>query len=106
MGSAAKKPMMIGALSASLAALQVFDIYSTSKGLSQGAREANPLMQGVVGNKAAFWAMKGATTAVPIALAAKMWKKNKAAAIATLVVANGVQAMVAARNASVLKQTR
>jgi Domain of unknown function (DUF5658) len=105
-GGVTRRPATIGVLSASLAALQVFDIYSTNKGLSQGAREANPLMQGVVGNKATFWAMKAATTAVPMVIASRMWKRNKAGAIATLVIANGVSAMVAARNASVLKQTR
>jgi hypothetical protein len=105
-GGAPKRPAVIGALSVSLAALQVFDVYSTSKGLRQGAREANPLMQNVVGNKAMFWTMKAVTTAVPMAIAAKMWKKNKVGAIATLALANGVSALVAARNASVLKQTR
>lgn len=99
-----KRPAMIGALSASLAALQIFDIYSTNKGLGQGAREANPMMKDVVGNKATFWTIKAATTALPMVIAGKMWKRNKTAAIATLVVANGVSAMVAARNASVLSR--
>src|SRR5262249_31951912 len=104
LGSATKRPAMIGALSVSLAALQIFDAYSTNKGISQGAREAHPMMQGVGGNKAAFWTMKAATTAVPMVLASRMWKKNKAGAIATLVIANGVSALVAAHNASVVRQ--
>src|SRR5262245_36666133 len=48
------RPRALPALYASLAALQAFDAYSTTRGLSQGATEGNPLMQPVVGNQASF----------------------------------------------------
>src|SRR5712692_6079024 len=55
-----KRPGVLPALYVSLAALQVFDAYSTSEGLARGAREANPVMQAIVGNPALFWSVKAA----------------------------------------------
>lgn len=63
-------------------------------------------MQGVAGNKAAFWAVKAGTTAASIWLAERMWKRNRVGAIVTMVAVNGMMASVAAPNASVLKAVR
>lgn len=103
---AIRRPIALPALYVSLAALQVFDGYSTTSGLSRGAQEANPMMQGPAGNKAAFWALKAGSTAASIWLAERMWKTNRVGAIVTMVAVNGVMATVAARNASVLKTLR
>lgn len=100
------RPAVLPALYASYAALQVFDVYSTRQALARGAREANPLMQSVVGNQSAFWAVKLSATAGTIVAAERLWKKNKAAAITVLVVSNAVAATVALNNARVLRQQR
>ena len=100
---ATSRPAALPALYISLAALQVFDVYSSSRGLAQGAREGNPLMQGIVNNPVAFWTIKAATTVAPMILAERLWKKNKVGAIAVMVIANGVAVAVAAQNGSVLK---
>lgn len=104
--SVTRRPSVLPALYVSLAALQAFDAYSTTAGLSRGAQEANPMMQGVAGNKAAFWAVKAGTTAASIWFAERMWKTNRVGAIVTMVAVNGMMASVAARNASVLKAVR
>lgn len=99
------RPSVLPVLYASYAALQVYDVYSTRQALSRGARETNPLMQQVVGNQGAFWAVKASATIGTIAAAERLWKKDrKAAAIAVLVVSNGVAALVAARNAGTLRR--
>lgn len=99
-----QRPATLPVLYASLAAAQAFDAYSTHRGLAAGAREANPLARG---GGAAFWTMKAVGTIVPIAIAERMWKTNKAAAIVTMVAANGVMAAIAANNARVLaRQSR
>jgi hypothetical protein len=107
---AAQKPSrgaLLPALYVSLAGLNIFDAYSTTKGLSRGAVEANPLLHGVAGNSAALWAVKGGTTAASIFFAERLWRQHRRAeAIAAMVVSNGVMAGVAARNASVLRQVR
>lgn len=89
-----------------LAALQAYDAYSTTVGLSRGAAEANPLMQGVAGNPVALWSVKAASTAGSIWMAERLWKRNKAAAIVTMVALNGVMTSVVAHNAATLRELR
>lgn len=105
-GGAAKRPGALAGLYASLAGLQVYDAMSTARGLKQGAREANPIMQGAVGSSAMFWSIKAATTALPMVMAEKMWKRNKVGAVAMMVAANSVAAIVASNNARVLRSGR
>ena len=100
------RPAALPALYASLAALSIYDGYTTSRGLSRGAQEANPIMRGVVGSPAAFWTMKAATSIGPMLVAERLWRRNRAAAIAVMVLANSLAAVVAANNAHVLGQLR
>jgi hypothetical protein len=98
---------LLPSLYVSLAGLNAFDAYTTSKGLSMGAVEANPMMRTVAGNPAVLWAVKGGVTAGSVFLAERMWKtNNKAGAIAVMLATNSVMATVAARNASVIRQLR
>jgi hypothetical protein len=102
---AAPRGGLLPALYVSLAGLNAVDAYTTMKGLSAGATEANPLMKAVVGNSTAFLAVKGGVTAGSILVAERLWKSNRRAqAIAVMVVTNGMMAAVAARNVSVLRQ--
>jgi hypothetical protein len=105
-GGPTTRPSLLPALYVSLAALQIFDGYTTQQGLVHGAREGNPLMQGVVGNPAVFWSVKAATTVAPMLLAERMWRTNRVGAIAVMVATNGVMAAVAAHNARVARQLR
>lgn len=107
-GHSLSRPAALPALYVSYAGLQAFDVYSTQQALARGAREANPLMQPVVGNRTAFWAVKATATLATIAAAEHLWrhKRNRKAAIGVLVASNAVAAVVAARNASVLRSKR
>jgi hypothetical protein len=91
-------------LYASLAALNVFDAYSTTKAVGRdAAMETNPLLRGAAGNSAALWAIKGGVTAGSIVVAERLWRtRHRSEAVAMMLVSNGVMAMVAGRNASVL----
>jgi hypothetical protein len=104
--AAVTRPAALPVLYASLAALQFYDGYSTLNGRSRGAREVNPMMQWMAASPARFWTVKGATTAASIVIAERMWKHSRVGAIVTMAVVNGVAAVVAARNASVLNQAR
>jgi hypothetical protein len=98
---------MLPALYVSYAALNIFDAYSTTKGVAGGAVEANPLMRGAAGRPAVFWAVKGGMTAGTIVVAERLWKADRrAAAVAMMIISNGMMAAVAARNSSVLRQIR
>ena len=95
----AQRPMLLPALYAAQAALQALDAHSTYSAISRGGYEANPLMKGVVGNKGAMMAVKAGVAASTIFMAEKMWRRgNRAGAIATMLVVNGVTAAVVANN--------
>ena len=96
---------VLPALYVSLAGLNAFDAYTTSKGVSLGAEEANPVLKGVANRPAVLWAVKGGVTAGSVFIAERLWrKKNKVGAVAVLLVSNGMMAVVAARNVSVIRQ--
>lgn len=96
------RPKALPALYTSLAALQAFDAYSTTKGMPIGAREMNPLMRGAAGNPAAFWALKAGATILPMMAAERMWKQHRVRAVVVMALANGLAAAIAANNAKVL----
>jgi hypothetical protein len=104
--SALSRPAALPALYLSLAALQGYDVYSTQQAMKRGATEANPMMQGVVGNNGAFIAVKAALVVGTVVAAERLWKTNKAAAIGVMLASNGVAALVAARNMRTLRQLR
>ena len=97
------RPVVLPALYASYVALQAFDVYSTKTALARGAREANPIMQGVVGNTSTFVAVKAAMAVGTIFAAERLCKTNKVAAIAVMLASNGVVVLVAANNARTLR---
>ena len=89
----------------SLAVLQAYDVYSTRKAIAAGAIERNPLLQGTVGNSAAFIGLKIAMTAGPIYEAEKLWRNHhRLGAIALMAASNGIMMGVAAHNASVIRK--
>ena len=100
------RPAVLPTLYTSLAALQFYDGYSTLYGQSRGAREANPTMRWMADSPARLWTVKAATTAVSIAIAERMWKRNRVGAIVTMAAVNGVAAVVAVHNTSVLQRQR
>ena len=57
------RPAALPAFYASLAALQLFDGYSTTRALAGGAKEANRVMKGVVTRPAVFWSVMAAVAA-------------------------------------------
>jgi len=59
------------------------------------------MMSGIVGNRAAFVAVKAAATAGVIYAGERMWKKNRVAAVIFVAALNGAMTAVVARNYSV-----
>lgn len=96
------RPGVMIPLYASFAALQAADFHSTTTALARGAgREANPALSGIAGNRAAFAALKATSTVGIIWAGEKLWKKNRAAAVVMMAVANGVMAAVVGHNYTV-----
>jgi len=101
-GDGQKRPLLLPVLYVTLGALQGMDYYTTQKGLGLGAHETNAIVRN--STKGTFLAMKAGSTAVTILIAEKMWKKNKAGAIALMLATNVVYGAVVANNTRVIGQ--
>lgn len=95
------RPKAMLPLYSTLAALHAADAVLTVQGLDAGVHEQNPLMRG---NRGVMTLTKMVSMATTVVVAEKMWKRNRAAAIATMVAANVVTAVVVARNANLVNQ--
>jgi hypothetical protein len=89
---------LLNSLYVTTVAMQALDIHSTLQAMSSGAVEGNPIMSKVAGNPGAFIATKAAVAAVSVWAAHKMSKRNKAAAVVTLVAVNSAYAMIVGNN--------
>jgi hypothetical protein len=89
---------IFGSLYATTAVMQALDVHSTMLALDRGAVEANPLMSGVTRNKAAFIATKAAVATGTILAARSLSKRNKVAAVITLVALNTAYGFIVQNN--------
>ena len=102
-----RRPSILPALYLGSAALQAFDAYSTMSALKSGGTEANPLMKSAASNPVALIGIKATVTVASIMAAERMWRgHNRIGAIAVMAASNGMMAIVAAHNASVLTTLR
>lgn len=97
-GTPEARPAALPVMYATLAALQVTDVYSTRRALGATAYEANPLMRNASKHAGAMLAVKALSTAGTIYFAERAWKKNRVGAIVLMAAINGVTAAVTARN--------
>ncbi|HXH06710.1 MAG TPA: DUF5658 family protein [Vicinamibacterales bacterium] len=81
------------------ATLQVLDVTTTVAAIRNGAAEANPAVAPVAGSHARFLAFKAASTALTYGAVRAIEKKNRKAAIATMLALNVATALVVANNA-------
>ena len=102
------RPSLLPALYVSLAGLQTYDAYSTLTSLNNGdSVETNPVFRGVMGHPAALISLKSAVTVGSIYITERLWRRqHRTAAIALMATMNGMMAIVAAHNASVLQSPR
>jgi hypothetical protein len=96
--STRRRPPALVPLYVTFAALQILDAHSTTRGLKNGAVEANPIMAPLAGNTAALHATKIAAAGAILYATEKIWRKNRLAAIMTMVAVNSGLAVVVHRN--------
>ena len=101
----AQRPAALIPLYGSFVGLQVFDFDSTRKAITSGAgREANPMLQGVVGSPATLLAVKAGTTASIIFAGERLRRDHHpVAAVVLMIGVNSAYAIVAAHNYTVLR---
>ena len=91
-------------LYSTLVGLQAYDGWSTVNAVRRGASEANPALSGVAPNSGAMWAVKTGATVASIYAAERLWRQHRRVeAVATMVAVNGLMAVVATHNASVMR---
>ena len=99
-----RRGTLLLSLYVSLAGLNAYDAYSTTKGYSAGATETNSLLRAAASRPAVVWAIKGGITAGSIIVAERLWRTHhRVHAIGMMVLTNSLMAVVAARNSSVLR---
>ncbi len=103
---ASRPSALMTSLYASTIAMQALDVHSTLTAFGAGAVEANPLMTGVTKNPWAFVALKAGIATSTVFAARNMAKRNKVAAVATLVAVNSAYAMIVQHNYRVAQRLR
>ena len=99
---ALKRPATMVPLYVTFAALQLLDAHSTNRALRNGAVEGNPLMAGIASHTGALYATKIATAAATVWIGEQLWRKNRLAAIVTMLAINSAYAMVVHHNYGVV----
>jgi hypothetical protein len=97
---------LLTSLQAATIVTQMLDVHSTATALKVGATEANPLMGGLVNNKAAFIGVKAAMGAGLIYATHHIAKDNKMLAIVTSAAINSAYLMIARHNYKVARNLR
>ena len=93
-----RRLLTLPALQVSFAALEVLDVISTVRGINSGMVETNVLMRGVAGNPFALAAVKGGAAAATLLLTRRLARKNRPAAVLTMVALNAAYSIVVAQN--------
>jgi hypothetical protein len=93
-------------LHAATVATQMLDVHSTMRAIKVGGVEANPVMGGLVNNRAAFIGVKAGISAGVIFVTQKVARDNKIAAIVASAAINSAFVMVARHNYRVAQGLR
>ena len=94
-------PAFVKKMYYSFAVLQAVDAATTLNAVGNGAREANPLLQGAVQSPPAIIAIKAGVVVGTIFTLERLRKDHPVVAVASLIAINSTLALVAINNASV-----
>jgi hypothetical protein len=93
-----KRPAILPTLYVTLAAMQAWDVYSTSVAVKAGARESNPVAAPFAGNPGSMVTLKLMSTASTIFFTERMWRTNRVKAIIVMAAINGATAAISMNN--------
>ena len=105
-GQASERPAPLVGLYVSLATLQALDVASTRKALSAGGVEGNPLVAPLIASPVGLLALKAGVTGATIYASERLWKRNRAAAVLTMIGLNAAYGVVVAHNYGVAARQR
>jgi hypothetical protein len=93
-----ERPAPLVPLYVSFAALQALDVHSTLTALDAGGHEANPMIRSTLGNPTGLFLLKAGTAAGVVLITERLWRRNRAAAVVTMIALNSAYATMAAHN--------
>ena len=98
--TASERPDRLRSLYISLAALQVLDVHSTKLALGNNAqaRETNPIMASVGASTAGMIVLKATAAVSTYYMSERLWKKNRKAAVWTMIGLNVGYSLIVANN--------
>lgn len=94
-------PASFRALSISYVALNGADAVTTIRALNNRHLEGNPLVAPLASNPPALIAVKAASSVAAVYMAERLWKRNRRAAVVTMVALNALMSSVVVRNAAI-----
>jgi len=96
--SSLRRPAALPVMYGAFAALQVADVYSTTRGIAAGRTELNPAMRPFAGSTGTMVAVKALSSAASLYFAEKAWKKKPKAAVILMGAVNGMLAAAVVSN--------
>jgi len=96
--SGVRRPAALPVMYGAFAALQIADVYSTTRGIAAGRTELNPAMRPFTGSSGTMLAVKAVSSAASLYFAEKAWKKKPKAAVILMGAINGVLAAAVVTN--------
>lgn len=92
------RPTALVPLYLAFGGLQALDAHSTLSAVSMGARETNPVVRQTLGNTAGLLALKSGASVGVVLLTEKLWRRNRTAAVLTMIAINSAYVTIAAHN--------
>ncbi len=92
------RPAALVPLYLTFGGLQVLDAHSTLSAVNLGARETNPLVRQALGSPAGMLALKSGAAVGVVLLTEKLRKRNRTAAVLTMIAINSAYVTIAAHN--------
>jgi hypothetical protein len=99
-----RRPAILPWLYGTYATFQALDLWTTTRAVAAGAREANPAVAPIAENAFGLTLMKAATTTATIYFVERMWRRNRVGAIVLTAAVNGVSAFVVIHNTRVAQR--
>jgi hypothetical protein len=97
-GMKRERPAALVPLYITFAALQAVDVHSTMSAVGNGGREANPIVGSALSSPAKMVALKTGAAAGVVLLTERIWPRNRAAAVITMIALNSAYLTIAAQN--------
>lgn len=93
-----ERPAALVPLYVSFAGLQALDVHATLAAVQNGGREANPVVRSTLDSPVEMLLLKSGAAAGVVLISEKLWRRNRTAAVITMIALNSAYLTIAANN--------